>query len=115
VTCLGAAMSEADAQACEMKVSMSGGQLFGAVEQCVGDFCAGKSGTAARCKFDANGQPQNLDGTAAFDMNGKPTADCGVCLLNGDATLFGEACQPANDPACNACSSQIAACAADKS
>jgi hypothetical protein len=108
-------MSDTDAQACEMKVSMSGGQLFGAVEQCVGDFCGGMAGTTARCKFAADGSPQNTDGTAAFDMNGMPTGDCGVCLLNGDAALFGEACQPANDPACNACSAQTAACIADKS
>jgi hypothetical protein len=73
------------------------------------------SGTAARCKLTADGTAQNLDGTAAFDMNGMPTGDCGVCLLNGDAALFGQSCQPANDPACTACSSPIAACVADKS
>jgi hypothetical protein len=115
VSCLKAAMSETDAKACEMKVSMSGGQLFGAVLQCAGDFCAGTSGGTARCKFATDGTAQNIDGTAAFDMNGMPTGDCGVCLLNADATLFGEACQPTTDPACTACTSQIAACTADKS
>jgi len=114
VACLNAAMSDADAMACDVKASSNAMSLLDAVDTCVGNYCLGMSGTAARCKLNAtDGSFQNLDGTAAFDMTtGAPTGDCGACLLNGDAGLWGEQCMPTTDAACNttACAQQTTAC-----
>ena len=65
--------------------------ILDAVDTCVGSYCLGMAGAAARCKQSAtDGSMQNLDGTAAFDATtGAPTGDCGVCLLNGDAGSVG--------------------------
>src|SRR6185312_16945908 len=117
VACLENAMSDADAMACDQKATANATTLLNAAEDCVGNYCLGMSGAAARCKQSAtDGSMQNLDGTAAFDMNGAPTGDCGACLLNGDAGMWGEACMPTTDAACNtsACAQQTAACTADK-
>lgn len=117
VACLSAAMSEADATACDNKATANAKSVLDAVDTCIGNYCLGMSGTAARCKQNAtDGSMQNLDGTAAFDMNGAPTGDCGACLLNGDAGLWGQACMPTTDAACNtpACAQQTSACQADK-
>ena len=118
VQCLAAAMSDADAMACDTKSSANAKTLLDAVDQCVGGYCLGMSGAAARCKQSAtDGSMENLDGTPAFNATtGAPTGDCGACLLNGDAALYGEACQPTTDPACNTskCAMQTAACQADK-
>ena len=118
VQCLEAAMSDADAMACDTKASSNAMTILDAVDTCVGNYCLGMAGAAARCKLNAtDGSMQNLDGTAAFDATtGAPTGDCGVCLLNGDAGLWGEACMPTTDAACNtsACTQQTAACQADK-
>jgi len=116
VACLNAAMSDADAMACDMKASSNATTLLGAAEQCVGNYCLGMMGAAARCKLGTDMSFQNLDGTAAFDATtGAPTGDCGACLLNGDAGLWGEQCMPTTDAACNtsACAQQTAACNAD--
>lgn len=118
VTCLANAMSDADAMACDSKATTNATSLLDAVDQCVGNYCLGMSGATARCKQSAtDGSMENLDGTPAFDANtGAPTGDCGACLLNGEAGLFGEACMPTTDPACNTatCASQTSACQADK-
>lgn len=119
VQCLEAAMSDADATACDNKATASAMNLLDAVDTCVGGFCLGTSGGGtARCKQSAtDGSMENLDGTPAFDATtGAPTGDCGNCLLNGEAGLFGEACEPTTDPACNtaACAQQTGACQADK-
>lgn len=119
VACLKAAASEADATACDNKASASGKMILGAVDTCVASYCEGGSGGGkARCKADANGLPVNLDGSAAFDQTtGAPSGDCGTCLVDGEASLFGDTCTPANDPACTttACTQQISACTGDKS
>jgi hypothetical protein len=115
VSCLASAMSDAAAMACDTAATSAGKQLLGAVEQCALDYCVAKSGGTARCKLATDGSPQNLDGTPAFDMTtGMPSGDCATCLLNVDAGLFGEACQPTTDAACNvsACATQVAACQA---
>ena len=116
VQCLLAAMSDADAMKCDSEAKSSATMLLDAVDQCVGNYCLGMSGGTARCKQGTDGSLQNLDGTAAFDMNGAPSGDCGACLVNGEAGLWGDSCMPANDPACNtaACASQTSACQADK-
>jgi hypothetical protein len=116
VACLSAAMSDADAMKCDSEAKASATSLLNAVDTCIGSYCLGMSGAAARCKQATDGSMQNLDGTAAFDMNGAPTGDCGACLLNGDAGLWGEACMPTTDAACNtsACAQQTSACQADK-
>jgi hypothetical protein len=119
VQCLAAAMSDADATACDNKASANAMTLLGAVDTCVGGYCLGTSGGGtARCKQSAtDGSMENLDGTPAFNATtGAPTGDCGNCLLNGEAGLFGGACQPTTDPACNtaACAQQTSACQADK-
>lgn len=118
VQCLNAAMSATDAMACDAKASANAKSLLDAVDQCVGNYCLGMTGSAARCKQSAtDGSMENLDGTPAFNATtGAPTGDCGACLLNGDAALFGDTCQPTTDPACNtpSCGSQTAACQADK-
>ncbi|HEX8950643.1 MAG TPA: hypothetical protein VF945_02305 [Polyangia bacterium] len=117
VACLAAAMSAADATACDNKSSANAKSILGAVDTCVGSYCLGMAGAAARCKQSAtDGSMQNLDGTPAFDATtGAPTGDCGACLDNAEAGLFGGACQPATDAACNtaACAQQTAACKAD--
>jgi hypothetical protein len=118
VQCLKAAKSDADAMACDMKVSQAAGMILGAVDICVASYCEGMAGGTARCKAGANnGPPTNLDGTPAFNQTtGAPSGDCGTCLVNGESTLFGDACMPANDAACTttACTQQISACANDK-
>jgi hypothetical protein len=118
VACLAAAMSDADAMACDAKASTNAKNILDAVDTCVGSYCLGMAGAAARCKQSAtDGSMQNLDGTAAFDANtGAPTGDCGACLLNGEAGLFGQACMPTTDPACNTakCAQQTTACQNDK-
>lgn len=117
VACLSAAMSATDAMACDSKATANAKSVLDAVDTCIGNYCLGMSGTAARCKQNAtDGSMQNLDGTAAFDMNGAPTGDCGACLLNGDAGLWGATCMPTTDAACNtpACAQQTSACQADK-
>ncbi|HEX6837433.1 MAG TPA: hypothetical protein VF334_12725 [Polyangia bacterium] len=117
VACLKAAMSDADAMKCDSEAKSTATSMLDAVDTCVGSYCLGMSGTAARCKQSAtDGSMQNLDGTAAFDMNGAPTGDCGACLVNGEAGLWGDTCMPATDPACNTtkCAQQTAACQADK-
>jgi hypothetical protein len=116
VMCLDKAMSAADAMACNTAASSTATQLLDAVDQCALDFCVGMNGGTARCKLATDGSPQNLDGTAAFDMNGMPVGDCATCLLNVDAGLFGEQCQPTTDAACNttACATQVAACQASQ-
>ena len=117
VNCLAAAMSEADAMACDTKAKTTAMSILDAVDTCVGSYCLGMAGAAARCKQSAtDGSMQNLDGTAAFDATtGAPTGDCGVCLLNGDAALWGDTCMPTTDPACNtsACTQQTMACVND--
>jgi hypothetical protein len=117
VNCLAAAMSAADSMACDTKASANAKSILDAEETCIGSYCLGMSGAAARCKQSAtDGSMQNLDGTAAFDATtGAPTGDCGACLLNGDAALWGEACMPTTDAACNttACSQQTMACVND--
>jgi hypothetical protein len=118
VQCLLAAMSDTDAQACDMKASMTAQTELAAVDTCVLNYCLGQNGGTARCKQDANGAPTNIDGTPAFDQNtGAPSGDCGACLVNGEASLWGDQCMPANDPACTttACSTQIMTCTNDKS
>ncbi|HWE28769.1 MAG TPA: hypothetical protein VHB97_12250 [Polyangia bacterium] len=118
VQCLAAAMSAADATACDNKATANAKSILDAVDTCVGSYCLGTSGAAARCKQSTtDGSMQNLDGTPAFDANtGAPTGDCGACLDNGEAGLFGSACMPTTDAACNtsACAQQTAACEADK-
>ena len=118
VACLAAAMSAAAAMACDSKASANAKSILDAVDKCVGSYCLGMAGAAARCKQNAtDGSMQNLDGTPAFDATtGAPTGDCGACLLNGEAGLFGQACMPTTDAACNtaACAQQTAACKADK-
>jgi hypothetical protein len=116
VTCLGAAMSAADATACDNKASANAKNILDAEDTCVLNFCLGMAGGTVRCKTATDGSPENLDGSPAFDATtNAPTGDCGVCLLNGEAGLFGQACQPTTDPACNtaACTQQVAACHAD--
>ncbi len=116
VACLGAAMSEADAMACDNKASSNAKNILGAVDTCIGNYCLGMAGAAARCKQATDGSMENLDGSAAFDATtGAPTGDCGACLDNGEAALFGQACMPTTDAACNtsACAQQTAACKAD--
>ena len=86
VACLDKAMSDADATACDNMATMNAQNLLGAADDCVGNYCLGMSGAAARCKQGTDGSMENLDGTAAFDATtGAPTGDCGACLLNGDA------------------------------
>ena len=118
VQCLATAMSAADGMACDAKATANATTLLDAVDQCVGNYCLGMSGAIARCKQSAtDGSMENLDGTPAFGATtGAPTGDCGACLLNGDAALFGDTCMPTTDPACNVstCASQTAACHADK-
>jgi hypothetical protein len=41
-----------------------------------------------------------------------PTGDCGTCLENTEATLFGDPCT-AGDGACTACTTQTNACKAN--
>jgi hypothetical protein len=109
-------MSDADATACDAKASANAMSLLDAVDSCVGNYCLGMAGAAARCKTAADGSLDNLDGTPAFDpTTGAPSGDCSDCVLNGDAALFGEACQPTTDPACNtsACAPQTTACTSD--
>ena len=116
VQCLVKAMSDADATACDNMAKDTGVAKLDAVDACVATFCEGMNGGTARCKADAMGAPVNLDGSAPFDMTtGAPSGDCGACLTNGEAGLWGDTCQPANDPACNpsACATQTAACKAD--
>lgn len=116
VSCLNAAMSDTDAQACDMKATNQAQMELDAIDTCALGYCTGMTGGAtARCKTDANGNPTNLDGTPAFDMNGNPSGDCATCLLNVDAGLWGEQCMPATDAACNvsACATQVNACKAD--
>ena len=116
VTCLGAAMSAADATACDNKASTNAKNILDAEDTCTLNFCLGMAGGTTRCKVATDGSPENLDGSPAFDpTTDAPTGDCGVCLLNGEAGLFGQACQPTTDPACNtaACTQQVAACHAD--
>ncbi len=116
VQCLAAAMSDADAMKCDSEAKPTAMSILDAVDTCVGNYCLGMAGAAARCKQATDGSMQNLDGTAAFDMNGMPTGDCGKCLDNGEAGLWGQACNPTTDPACNtsACAQQTAACQNDK-
>jgi len=117
VQCLLNAMSDTDATACDNAAKDSATADLDAIDQCVGNYCLGMNGGTARCKTDATtGDLTNLDGTAAFDPNtGAPMGDCGACLDNGEAGLWGEQCMPANDAACNtsACASQTATCKAD--
>src|SRR4051812_8964012 len=103
VACLAAAMSQADAMACDAKASANAKNILGAEETCIGSYCLGMSGAAARCKRGAtDGSMQNRDGPAAFAMPpGAPTGDCGACLINGAPALWGDPCMPTNDPACN--------------
>jgi hypothetical protein len=117
VACLAAAMSAADAMACDAKATTNAKNILDAVDTCVGNYCLGMAGTAARCKQSAtDGSMQNLDGTAAFNATtGAPTGDCGACLLNGEAGLWGQQCMPTTDAACNtsACTQQTMACVND--
>ncbi|MGZ5252691.1 MAG: hypothetical protein ACXWCE_20915 [Caldimonas sp.] len=117
VACLTAAMSAADAMACDAKASTNATNILDAVDTCVGNVCLGMAGGgAARCKAATDGSLTNLDGTPAFDATtGAPSGDCGTCLVNGEAALWGDTCMPATDPACNtsACATQVAACHAD--
>src|SRR5262249_3421698 len=116
VACLTNAMSAADAMNCDNTAKDEAVMKLDAVDQCVGNFCLGMNGGTARCKAGTNGDLTNLDGSAAFDPNtGAPMGDCGACLTNGEAGLWGDACMPANDAACNtsACASQTADCKAD--
>jgi hypothetical protein len=116
VMCLENAMSDADAMACDTNASATATQLLDAADQCAFDYCTGKAGGGtARCTTAADGSPTNPDGTPAFDMNGMPSGDCASCLLNAEAGLFGQPCQPANDAACNvsACAQTVTACQAN--
>jgi hypothetical protein len=116
VQCLLAATTDAAATACDSMAKDTGAAKLDAVDTCVGNFCLGMNGGTARCKADANGDPVNLDGSAPFDMTtGDPSGDCGACLTNGEAALWGDTCQPTNDPACNtsACTAAVSACKAD--
>jgi hypothetical protein len=116
VACLTAATSEADADACDAQASANANSILDAIDTCVLNVCQGNTGGATRCRVDAEGNPENLDGAPAFDASsGAPTGDCGDCLDNGEAALWSEPCDPSNDPACNttACAQQTAACQAD--
>jgi hypothetical protein len=112
--CLTAAMSDAAAMACDTAASSAATMLLGAVDDCGFTYCTtAQGGAAARCKVSAtDGSPQNPDGTAAFDPNtGMPSGDCGTCLDNTEAVLFGDTCT--GDGACTACTTQINACKAN--
>ena len=116
VACLSAAMSDADAMACDAKASATATGMLDAIDNCVLGYCEGDGGGPTRCFTDSRGNPVNLDGSPAFDaQTNAPTGDCGDCLDNGEAGLWFEPCSPADDPACNtpACSQQTAACRAD--
>ncbi len=116
VACLTAATSMADADACDAKASANANSILDAIDTCVLSFCQGNTGGSARCRVDGEGNPENLDGSPAFDAtSGAPTGDCGDCLDNGEAALWSEPCEPSNDPSCNtsACAQQTAACHAD--
>jgi hypothetical protein len=116
VMCLNNAMSPAAATACDNAASSNAKNILAAEDTCVLSYCVGMTGAAVRCKTATDGSPENLDGSPAFDSTtNAPTGDCGDCLDNGEAGLFGAQCVPTTDPGCNptACADQVAACHAD--
>src|SRR5512135_3016228 len=58
VACLSAAMSDADAMKCDSEAKSTATSLLDAVDTCVGAYCLGMSGTAARCKKATDGSMQ---------------------------------------------------------
>ncbi|HEY2745285.1 MAG TPA: hypothetical protein VGL86_11700 [Polyangia bacterium] len=115
VACLTGANSDATESACDAQASAHAKTLLDALDACVLDYCEGKTNAAIRCQADATGNPENLDGSPAFDSRGLSTGDCGDCLDNGEAALWSEPCEPSDDPACNtsACAQFSATCHAD--
>jgi hypothetical protein len=65
---------------------------------CLGNVDAGNG----KCKLSADmTQLQNADGTAIASADpGTPPKECGACLNNSLAALFGTACSPTNSPDC---------------
>ena len=119
VQCLAAAMSDADATACDNAASDNAKNILDAVDTCVGNYCLGMTGGDRALQSGARPTARSRTSTArprSTPPPARPPATAAPASTTARRACSDEACMPTNDAACNtaACAQQTAACHADK-
>jgi hypothetical protein len=111
---------------CQAQSKSTASSTFQSALACGQSYCLGSSGSGYKCKLDSSGTSiVNMDGTPISDTDpttgSSGTKDCGQCLNDALAKLFGDACVTSTADCSNnfsgaevtACGSSTNACLSD--